>query len=54
MATAAIIGCGDVSIIHTEALAEMDEATLVGSATPIRTDWQRQRKHTACRASLII
>jgi len=30
MTTAAIIGCGDVSIIHTEALAEMDEVTLVG------------------------
>ena len=30
MTTAAIIGCGDVSIIHTEALAEMDDVTLVG------------------------
>jgi UDP-N-acetyl-2-amino-2-deoxyglucuronate dehydrogenase len=32
--TAAIIGCGDVSIIHTEALADMDEATLVGVCDP--------------------
>ena len=30
MTTAAIIGCGDVSIIHFEALAEMEDVTLVG------------------------
>jgi len=30
MTTAAIIGCGDVSIIHTEALAAMDEGELAG------------------------
>ena len=34
MTTAAIIGCGDVSIIHTEALAEMEEVTLVGVCDP--------------------
>jgi UDP-N-acetyl-2-amino-2-deoxyglucuronate dehydrogenase len=34
MATAAIIGCGDVSVIHAEALAEMDEVTLVGVCDP--------------------
>jgi predicted dehydrogenase len=34
MTTAAIIGCGDVSIIHTEALAEMQDVTLVGVCDP--------------------
>lgn len=34
MATAAIIGCGDVSVTHTEALADMDEVTLVAVRDP--------------------
>ena len=34
MTTAAIVGCGDVSIIHTEALATMDDVKLVGVCDP--------------------
>jgi UDP-N-acetyl-2-amino-2-deoxyglucuronate dehydrogenase len=40
MTRAAILGCGDVSVIHAEALAAMDEAQLVGVCDP---DPQRLR-----------
>ena len=45
MATAAIVGCGDVSIIHTEALAEMDDVTLAGVCDP-----DPQQRASAARA----
>jgi predicted dehydrogenase len=45
MTTAAIIGCGDVSIIHTEALAAMDEAELAGVC-----DTDPQQLSSAARA----
>jgi len=51
MTTAVIIGCGDVSIIHTEALAEMDDVTLVGVCDPTLSGWHRRRKHTGPRVS---
>ena len=41
MTTAAIIGCGDVSIIHTEALADHGRHDdWWRSATPTRSGWQ--------------
>ena len=32
--TAAVIGCGDVSSVHFEAIAKLDGATLVGVCDP--------------------
>ncbi len=45
MITAAIVGCGDVSVIHTEALAAMDDVQLVAVCDP-----DAQRRGAAAQA----
>ena len=32
--TAAVIGCGDVSVVHTAAITKMDDVALVGFCDP--------------------